>query len=306
MILYAWRRILSGIPVLFVLTALSFFLMRVAPGGPFSGDRRIKPEVIANLNRVYHLDEPILQQFARYLWNILHFDFGPSMAYKDYSVADLILRGFPISLEVGIYAMLLSTAVGILLGLIGAVRRNGIADYGAGTLGVIGIAIPIFVVGPLLQLILALQLGLLPVAGWTGSWRDKVLPVLVLALPNIAYVSRIARASMIETLRAHYVRTARAKGIGKRRTLLNHALRGAILPVISYLGPSTASLITGSIVIEQIFAIPGIGRYFVEAANNRDYTLVMGVTLFYGALIILCNLLADLGRSLLDPKVRHE
>lgn len=304
MLRFIWNRLVGSVPVLFVLATLSFFLMRAAPGGPFSGEKRLKPEILARLEKAYHLDEPLLVQFARYIWNILHFDFGPSMQYKDYSVADLISLGFPVSFEVGAYALLLSTFVGLLLGITGALKRNQPADYLAGTIGVIGIAIPIFVVGPILQLFFGLQLGWLPVAGWQEQWQDKILPIFVLALPNIAYFSRITRASMIETLQANYIRTAKAKGIGMKRVVINHALRGAILPVISYLGPAAAIIITGSIVIEQIFAIPGIGRYFVQAAINRDYTLVMGVTLFYGALIILCNLLADIGRSFIDPKVR--
>jgi len=303
---YAFRRAVGSVPTLFALAVITFFMMRVAPGGPFSGNRRIPPDIIKMVEHAYHLDEPLWMQFGRWFWGVLHFDFGPSMKYRDYDVTELIRQGFPTSLEVGAWAMLLSTLVGLVLGIAGALRRNSSVDYVAGAIAMVGLAIPIFVIGPLLQIAFGLDLGWLPIAQWDNSWQCRVLPVLTLALPNIAYVSRLMRGSMIETARTNYVRTARAKGIGERRTIMKHAMRGAIMPVIAYLGPATAVTITGSVVVETIFAIPGIGRFFVEGAANRDYPLVMGVTLFYGAIVILANLVTDVARGILDPKVSYE
>jgi len=306
MFAFAIRRILGAIPTLFALIVISFFIMRVAPGGPFSSYRRLTEAVLANMNRAYHLDEPLWKQFGRYLWGLAHFDFGPSMKYMDFSVTELIVQGLPISLEVGIWAMLFATIAGVALGIAGALRRNGVTDFTAGVIAMTGIAVPTFVIGPLLQIVFGLQLNWLPIAGWDGSFAAKVLPVFVLALPNIAYISRLMRGSMIETLRTNYVRTARAKGIGPRRVVWKHALTGAMLPVIAYLGPATAITVTGSVVIEQIFGIPGIGRYFVEGASNRDYPLVMGVTIIYGGIVILANIVTDVARGFLDPKVSYE
>ncbi len=303
---YAIRRACGSVPTLFALATITFFMMRVAPGGPFSGNRRIPRDIIANIEKAYHLDEPLWMQFGRYIWGVLHFDFGPSMKYRDYSVGQLISQGFPTSLEVGIWAMVIATLIGIVLGIAGALRRNGPVDYTAGAIAMIGLAIPIFVIGPIAQIIFGLDLRWFPIAGWDGSLAYKIMPIVTLSLPNIAYVSRLMRGSMIETIRTNYVRTARAKGIGEKRTILKHAMKGAILPVVAYLGPATAITITGSIVVEQIFQIPGIGRYFVEGATNRDYPLVMGVTLFYGAIVIFANLLTDIARGLLDPKVSYE
>ncbi len=303
---YTLRRIVASLPTLFALAVITFFMMRLAPGGPFSGNRRISKDILANIERAYHLDEPLWLQFGRYFWGVLHLDFGPSMKYRDYTVSELIWAGLPTSLEVGAWAMLIATVLGIALGIAGALRRNGPIDYSAGAIAMAGLAIPIFVFGPVAQILFGLDLGWLPVAGWDGSWPYKILPIVTLALPNIAYVSRLMRGSMIETVRTNYVRTARAKGIGERRTIMKHALKGAIMPVVAYLGPATAITITGSIVIETIFQIPGIGRYFVEGATNRDYPLVMGVTLLYGGIVILANLLTDIARGLLDPKVSYE
>lgn len=306
MLQYVIRRTLGAIPTLFALATITFFMMRVAPGGPFSGNRRVPADMVKNIERAFHLDEPLWQQFARYIWGVLHFDFGPSFKNRDYSVSELIGIGLPTSLEVGAWAMLIATIVGLALGIIGALRRNTGTDYLVGALAMVGLAIPIFVIGPVAQLVLGLDMGLLPISGWGESWTYRVLPAVTLALPNIAYISRLMRGSMIETMRANYVRTARAKGVGEWRTILNHAMRGAIQPVVAYLGPAIAITITGSIVIEQIFAIPGIGRFFVDGAIGRDYPLVMGVTLFYGAVVILANLLTDIARSFIDPKVSYD
>jgi oligopeptide transport system permease protein len=306
MFAFSIRRILGAIPTLLALITISFFVMRAAPGGPFSANRKLTEAVRANLDRAYHLDEPIWQQFGRYLWGLLHFDFGPSMKYRDYSVTELIVQGFPVSMQVGFWAMVVATIVGVALGIAGALRRNGFTDLTAGVVAMIGIAVPTFVIGPLMQIVLGLHLKWFPIAGWDGSLNAMVLPIFVLALPNIAYISRLTRGSMIETLRANYVRTARAKGIGAARVIWKHAMTGAMLPVVAYLGPATAITVTGSVVVEQIFGIPGIGRYFVEGATNRDYPLVMGVTILYGGIVILANIITDVARGLIDPKVSYE
>ena len=306
MIPFIARRLWNGFLTLAALATLTFFVMRLTPGGPFSRNRKISPEVQANIEAAFHLDEPVWQQFGRYLWGLLRLDLGPSTRHRDYSVNDLIASGLPYSLTIGFWAILIAALVGIALGLAGALRRNGVTDYVAGTVGVIGIAIPIFIIGPLMQLYFSLHLGWFPVGGWNNGWRSVVLPVVVLALPNIAYISRLTRSSLIESLRENHVRTARAKGIGGWRVLWRHALTGALLPVVAYLGPAAAALITGSILIETMFAVPGVGRHFVDAALNRDYPLVMGITITYGAFLIVFNILTDLLRGWLDPRVRHD
>ena len=306
MFAFAIRRIVGAVPTLFALITISFFIMRVAPGGPFSTSRKLTAAVLENMNKAYHLDEPVWMQFGRYLWGLAHFDFGPSMKYKDFSVTELIVQGLPVSIEVGVWAMVFATFAGIGLGMAGALRRNGVTDLTAGIVAMGGVAIPTFVIGPVLQIVFGLQLHWFPIAGWDGSLDAAILPVFVLALPNIAYISRLTRGSMIETLRTNYVRTARAKGIGPRRVIWKHAMTGAMLPVIAYLGPATAITVTGSVIIEQIFGIPGIGRYFVEGASNRDYPLVMGVTILYGSIVILANIVTDVMRGFLDPKVSYD
>ena len=306
MFAFAIRRIVGAVPTLFALITISFFIMRVAPGGPFSTSRKLTAAVLENMNKAYHLDEPVWMQFGRYLWGLAHFDFGPSMKYKDFSVTELIVQGLPVSIEVGVWAMVFATFAGIGLGMAGALRRNGVTDLTAGIVAMVGVAIPTFVIGPVLQIVFGLQLHWFPIAGWDGSLDAAILPVFVLALPNIAYISRLTRGSMIETLRTNYVRTARAKGIGPRRVIWKHAMTGAMLPVIAYLGPATAITVTGSVIIEQIFGIPGIGRYFVEGASNRDYPLVMGVTILYGSIVILANIVTDVMRGFLDPKVSYD
>ena len=305
MLRFVGKRLWGGVLTLAALVVLTLFVMRLAPGGPFSANRKISPEVLAHIKAAFHLDEPVWRQFGRYVWGLLHLDFGPSLRFRDYSVGDLIAAGLPYSLTIGFWAVVVASLVGIALGAAGALRRNSATDYLVGTVGVVGIAVPIFVIGPLAQVFFALRLGWLPVGGSDQGWRSLVLPVLVLSLPNIAYISRLTRGSMIEVMRENYVRTARAKGIGARRVLGAHVLRGALLPVVAYLGPATAGIITGSILIETVFAVPGIGRHFVDAALNRDYPLVMGITLLYGGILILFNILTDLVRGWLDPRVRN-
>jgi len=299
------RRILGSIPTLFALATVTFFVTRIAPGGPFSTDKKLPHELILRIEAMYHLNEPIWMQYGRFLNDVLHFNLGPSMYYREYSVAQLVGQGFPISLEIGAWATLIYVTLGILLGFVAALKRNSLVDYAVMTVAMGGIVVPTFVIAPILQIVFGVLFSLLPVGGWDGTWRSMVLPICALALPNIAYVARLTRGSVIEVLRSNYIRTARAKGVGEWQTLSHHALIGAMMPVIAYLGPATAALVTGSMVIETIFAIPGIGRYFVESAINRDYTMVMGVTLIYGSCIILFNMLTDLVQALLDPRSSH-
>ncbi len=306
MLRFALKRFLGACPTLFVLMTAAFFMMRLAPGGPFDQERRVPAEVEGNLNRVYHLDEPLVQQYGRYLVNIVRGDFGPSFQYKDFTVTELIAGGFPVSLRLGGCAIILAFLAGALLGTWAALRQNSWLDFTVMATAMSGITIPNFVMAPLLSLVFGVYLSWLPVGGWGGGdLAHSILPVIALCLPQIAYVARLTRGSMIEVLRSNYLRTARAKGLPEQLTLRRHAMRAALLPVVSYLGPAIAGIITGSVVIEQIFQVPGLGRYFVQGALNRDYTLVMGVVVFYGGLIILLNLVVDLAYGLLDPRVEY-
>ncbi len=302
---YAARRLASAVPTILVVITIAFFMIRLAPGGPFDQERQVPPEVAANLERAYHLDEPLTAQFVRYLGNVLTGEFGPSFRYRDFSVSELLADGFPISMQLGASAMILAILIGFSAGSLAALRRNTMSDMAVMGMAMTGIAVPNFVVAPIMTLVLGVWLSLLPVGGW-GGINHAILPVIALALPQIATIARLTRGSMLEVLRADFIRTARAKGLTERATVTGHAMRAAALPVLSYLGPATAGIITGSVVIEQIFGIPGIGRYFVQGALNRDYTLVMGVVIFYAVLIILLNLIVDLLYPLFDPRVRHD
>lgn len=305
MISFAFKRLLTAIPTLLVLLALSFALIRVAPGGPFDAEKELPPEIEARLIEAYNLDEPLYMQFARYLGGLLQGDFGPSFQYKDFTVTELIWAGFPVSLKLGGLAILLALFVGVGIGTIAALRQNTRTDYTVMAASMTGISIPVFVMAPLLILFFAVQLRWLPAGGLgDGGWENLVLPVVSLALPQIAYIARLTRGSMIEVLRSDFIRTARAQGLSGAEIILGHALKPALLPVVSYLGPATAGIITGSVVIEQIFGVPGLGRYFVQGALNRDYTLVMGVVVFYGVLIIVFNFLVDLAYRWFDPRVK--
>jgi oligopeptide transport system permease protein len=304
---YTIRRLLGAVPTLLILIGLAFFLIRAAPGGPFDRERELLPEIEANLRAVYHLDEPLYQQFGRYVWGLLHFDFGPSFQYRDYTVTELITAGFPVSLTLGAYAVAVAVLFGVTAGSIAALRQNSAVDHGVMAVSMTGISIPNFVMAPLLVLVFAIYLRWLPAGGFGGgAVRNLVLPVTALALPQIAYLARLTRGSMIEVLRSNFVRTARAQGLPTWAVVVKHALKPALLPVVSYLGPAAAAVITGSVVVEQIFSIPGLGRYFVAGALNRDYTLVMGVVVFYGVLVIVFNFLVDVAYGWLDPKVRYQ
>lgn len=306
MIGYSLRRLFGAIPTLLILITIAFFMMRAAPGGPFDTERTLPPEIQANLDRMYHLDEPLWQQYLRYMGNVVRGDLGPSFQYRDWTVNELIARGLPVSLRIGASAMLLALLLGVCAGTYAALRQNTPVDYTVMSLSMTGISIPTFVMGPLLILLFAIHLGWLPAGGWGGgAVRNTLLPIVVLALPQVAYIARLMRGSMIEVLRSNYIRTARAKGLPGHIVILRHALKPAILPVVSYIGPATAALLAGSLVIEQIFGLPGIGRYFVQGALNRDYTLVMGVVIFYGTFIIVMNFLVDAAYAWLDPRVKY-
>ena len=309
MIRFIIRRLISLIPTLFLIVTFSFFIMKVAPGGPFSAERNPPPEVLANINKVYHLDEPIPKQYVRYLGNMLRGDLGPSFRYKDYTVNDLIGNTMPNSLILGITALCSALVFGLLVGLFSAVKRNSIADYASMSIAVIGISVPLFVVGPLLMLLFAVKLKWLPTSGWiTGrqGLKTLIMPALALSLPYFAYIARLSRASVLEVLRSDYIRTAYAKGLSYPVVLFKHALKGALLPVISYLGPAFAGIITGSVVIEKIFLVPGLGTFFVQSALNRDYTLIMGTVVMYSIILILMNFVVDILYAVIDPRISYK
>ena len=306
MLNFVMRRLASTVPTLFLVITIAFFLIRLAPGGPFDLEQPLEAKVMENLRRIYQLDQPLWKQYASYLGAIATGDLGPSFYYRDFSVADLFAKALPISIRLGATALLLALGIGLALGSIAAMRQNSIVDNMVVGIATFGLTVPTFVTAPLLQIIFGLWLKLLPVGGWNdGALSNTVLPIVVLALPQIAVIARLTRAAMIEALRAAHIRTLRAQGLGLQ-TILAHALRSASLPVVSYLGPAAAALLTGSIVVETIFGIPGVGRYFIEGALNRDYTLVMGTVVLVAVFVILFNLAADIAYAILDPRVRYE
>ena len=306
MLKFIFRRLLEAIPTLLVLITVSFFMMRLAPGSPFTGERSLPPEVLANIEAKYHLNEPLYSQYFRYLGQLAQGDFGPSFKYKDFSVNDLVSQAFPVSLEIGIYAFILALMLGVIAGVIAALKQNTVLDYTVMGFAMTGVVIPSFVIAPLLVLLFSLGLKLLPAGGWNdGSLINMVLPVSALAIAYTASIARITRGSMIEVLHSNFIRTARAKGLPLRRIVLRHALKPAMLPVISYLGPAFVGIITGSIVIETIFGLPGIGRLFVNGALNRDYSMVLSLTILVGTLTILFNAIVDILYAFIDPKIRY-
>jgi oligopeptide transport system permease protein len=306
MLAYVLRRLGSSIPTLFLIVTISFFLIRVAPGGPFDLEQALNDTIMQNLRRLYRLDEPLWKQYLLYLQGLARFDFGPSFSSQDMTVGQLFAKGLPVSITLGSLALLLAVAVGMTCGVIAALRQNQAADYAVVATAAAGITVPTFVTAPLFQVVFGLWLAWLPVGGWNnGAIRNIVLPVLVLALPQMAVVARLTRAAMIETMRANHIRTLRAQGL-TGSTIIRHALRSAALPVVSYLGPAAAALLTGSVVVETIFGLPGIGRYFVEGALNRDYTLVMGTVVVVAVFVILFNLIVDIAYAALDPRVRYQ
>ena len=307
MLKLALRRVAALIPTLLIIVTVSFVIIRLAPGGPFDEEQGVSPEVRANLERLYGLDQPLPVQYLRYLRALAHGDFGPSLRQRDFTVSELIARGLPLSAALGLCAIALALITAIPAGIAAARWRGPGADLAIAAIGALGVALPSFVIGPLLALVFGVHLRWLPVAGWqAGASRYLVLPVLTLALPLAAALSRLTRASLLEVLRMPFVRSARARGLGEARVLWRHALRPALLPVASYLGPAIAFVVTGSLVVEAVFGLPGTGRYLVQGAIDRDYPLVMGMVIVYGALTLLLNLLADLACGWLDPGTRHE
>jgi oligopeptide transport system permease protein len=303
---FVFRRLLGAIPTLALVVTLSFLLTRLAPGGPFDEEQALAPEIRANLEAAYGLDQPTHVQFGRYVQGLLRGDFGPSFRFRDFTVGELIADGLPVSLALGAAAMLLGLALGIPAGIWAALSRGGAADRFVMAAAVAGISVPVFVVAPLLALVFGVWLQWLPVAGWVpGRPSDLVLPIVALALPLIAFLARLMRGSLLEVMRTPWVRAARARGLPARTVVMRHALPAALLPVVSYAGPAGAAVLAGSLVVETLFGLPGMGRHLVQGALNRDYTLVMGMVIVYAALMIALNLLADLAYAWLDPRIRR-
>jgi len=304
MIRFILRRVFLEMPLsLLVIFTVTFFMIRIAPGGPFSAEKNVPPQVLDELNRHYGLDKPLPVQYATYLLSVVKGDLGPSFKYPGRSVSSLIAGAFPISFELGFLALLIALCIGIPAGILAASKSGRAVDYLVMGLSMAGICVPAFVIGPLLVLLFSLTLGWLPVAGWT-SVADRILPSVTLGIVYTAYIARLMRGSMLEVLVQDYIKAARAKGLGEKAVLFRHALRGALLPVISFLGPAAAGLITGSFVVETIFSIPGLGRFFVTAAFNRDYTMIMGTVIFYAVVIMVFNMIVDCCSALLDPRIR--
>jgi oligopeptide transport system permease protein len=303
------RRLLSIIPTLFVIVTLSFFLIRLAPGGPFSREKKIPQEVLQNILKKYNMDQPLMNQYFKYMGDILRFDLGPSYTKKDHTVNELIGTAFPVSLHLGAMALGVALFLGISVGIISALNQNKWPDYAAMSVAVLGISIPLFVIGPILMLVFALQLKWLPTSGWINSragWATIVLPTMTLMFPYFAYIARLSRGSIIEVARSDYIRTARAKGLKESVVIWKHILKGALLPVVTYLGPAFSGIVIGSVVVEQIFVVPGIGRIFVQSALNRDYTVIMGDVIVYSIILISANFLVDVLYSILDPRISYK
>ncbi len=306
MLRFTLRRLLVAIPTLLIIIAAAFFLMRAAPGGPFDAEADLEPEVLQNIRAAYDLDKPLTTQFFLFITRAASGNFGPSLVYRDFSVTELIAIGLPVSVKLGLWAMVVALLVGGLGGIFAALRQNTLLDHALMGLAMTGIAMPAFVSAPIMALFFGLYLKLLPVAGWNdGALPNMVLPVIAIALPQIAIIARLMRGGMLEVLRSNFVRTARSRGLRESRIVLRHVLPSAIVPLVGYLGPALAGIMTGSLIVEMIFNLPGVGRYFVQGALNRDYPLVMGIVIIYASFIILLNLLSDLGYAALDPRVRR-
>jgi oligopeptide transport system permease protein len=306
MLKFIFRRCLEEIPTLLILITISFFMMRLAPGSPFTGERNLPPEVMANIEAKYHLNDPMYKQYFNYMDQLAHGDFGPSFKYKDYSVNDLVATAFPVSAKLGLAAFILAIVLGVTAGVIAALNQNTKWDYTVMGFAMTGVVIPSFVVAPLLVLIFSILLKWLPGGGWhNGGFKYMVLPMVALSLAYIASIARIMRGSMIEVLHSNFIRTARAKGLPLRKIIFRHALKPAMLPVISYMGPAFVGIITGSMVVESIYGLPGIGQLFVNGALNRDYSLVLSLTILVGALTILFNAIVDVLYAVIDPKIRY-
>jgi oligopeptide transport system permease protein len=305
MLRFAFRRLLQTIPVMFIIITATFFMVRFVPGGPFTTEKAIPPEILRQLEAHYGLDQPLWQQYLNYLGKLAVGDLGPSFKYTNRTVNEIIADKLPVSLELGGLALAVALTLGLTFGVLAAVRRNTVLDYLFSSVGMVGVCVPTFVMGPLLVLLFAIHLGWFNASGWY-HWTDRVLPALTLGFVYAAYIMRLTRCGMLEVLHQDYIRTARAKGASELRIIFKHALRGGLLPVVSFLGPAIAGVLTGSFVIETIFQIPGLGREFVNSAFNRDYTLVLGTVILYAALIVVLNLVADIVQVWLNPKLQFE
>ena len=301
-----FKRILIALPVLIIVATITFFLIRFAPGGPFDADKSLPPQVLENLNEIYNLNAPLWQQYLDYMTGIFVGDFGPSYRYPGRTVTEMIATGLPTTFELAFYALLMAIVLGILAGVIASFNRNTFLDYFPMSIAMLGICVPTFLLGPVLSLIFGVELRLLPVSGWGLQPGDKLLPSITLGFAYAAYIARLSRGGMLEIFGQDFIRTARAKGLSEFQVIFKHAMQGGLIPVVSFLGPAIAGLLGGSFVVETIFNIPGIGRFYVEAAQNRDYTMIMGTTILFSAMIIFFNLLSDLAVLILNPKARSE
>ncbi|MBT8140582.1 MAG: ABC transporter permease subunit [Gammaproteobacteria bacterium] len=304
MLKFTLLRIAQALPVLLVVITTTFFLVRMAPGGPFDAERALPADVLAKLEQRYQLDQPVLVQYANYMGNLLRGDFGPSYRYANRSVTEMIASGLPITFELAAWAILVALVFGVLAGFIAALRPNSWQDHSSMAIAMAGICLPSFLMGPLLVLVFGIWLEWLPVSGWGYQAGDKVLPVITLASGYAAYIARLSRAGLLEELGKDYIRTARAKGLSMSRVLLVHALRGGLAPVVAFAGPALAGLLAGSFVVETIFQIPGLGRFYVQAAFNRDYTMILGSTILLSALIIAFNALSDIVTAWMNPRMK--
>jgi oligopeptide transport system permease protein len=305
-----WRfialRTLQAIPVIFIVITTTFFLVRIAPGGPFASEKAVPSQVRAALEAQYRMDQPMLQQYLSYLTDLAKGDMGPTFRYPGRTVDEMILQGLPVTAELGFYALLIAVVIGTLAGVTASLRPNTWQDYLPMSAAMVGICMPSFLLGPVLVLVFGIWLGWLPVSGWGVTFGDKILPSLTLGSTYAAYIARLSRSGMLEVLSQDYLRTARAKGLPERIVILRHALRGGLLPVITYLGPAFAGLLSGSFVVETIFQIPGLGRFYVQAAFNRDYTMILGTTVFLATLIVVFNLVSDIMAAWLNPRLRYQ
>ena len=293
-----------AIPVLLAVATMTFFLIKLAPGGPFDAEKAVSPQVLKNLNAVYNLDASEWEQYTDYMTGVIQGDFGPSFKYPGRSVTEMIASGLPITFELAMYAILIALVIGVLSGVLAALKRNTMLDFIPMAIAMIGICVPTFLMGPLLVLIFGIQLELLPVAGWGQLSGDKILPSITLGFAYAAYIARLSRGGMLEVLNQDFIRTARAKGLTERMVVIKHAMQGGLIPVVSFLGPAIAGLLAGSFVVETIFLFPGLGRFYVEAALNRDYTMILGTTIFFSAMIVFFNLISDLASLWLNPRSR--
>ncbi|MDC3264291.1 MAG: ABC transporter permease subunit [Porticoccaceae bacterium] len=303
---FALNRLLQAIPVLLIVISATFLLVHSAPGGPFSAEKNVPPEVIKALEAQYNLDQPLWQQYINYLGDVVQGDFGPSFKYSGRTVNELIAAGLPATAELALYAMLVALVIGISAGVTAAMRPNTVQDYLPMSAAMLGICMPSFLLGPLLVLVFGIHLEWLPVSGWGDMPGDKIMPAITLGTGYAAYIARLSRGGMLEVLSQDYIRTARAKGLSEPVIIFKHAMRGGLIPVVAFLGPAFAGLLGGSFVVETIFQIPGLGRFYVQAAFNRDYTMILGMTIFFATLIILFNLLSDMLAIWLDPKLRQQ